>query len=265
MPNRVQAVYLGADRVVVALPNGRHLFVIASDLSLTPEIVTKGMYDWPFWHFLHRYVRNGDRVVDVGANIGLFTVAMAQIVGAAGHVTAYEADPEVAAVLDDNVTSNWFGDRVTLVAKAAADRAGALTLRRHGRYRGSSAAGVVDLSRHAVGTGYQEATVDCERLDDRLTDSGRLRLVKVDVEGGEASVVAGMTGLLDRAAVEMLDLEVLLDNADSSQALLDVIRDLVDRRGARPHLIDDDGSLRPTDLATVIGGDRHPHVVFAFD
>ena len=260
----VQAVYVGNDRILVALPNEQHLFVIASDLSLTPEIVTRGMYDPPFWRFLHSHLRAGDEVVDVGANIGLFTVATAQLVGPSGRVTAYEADPEIAAVLEDNVTSNWLGEWVTIVNRAASDHDGVLSLRRHPRYRGSTAAGVSDLTAHAISSGYQESTVECERLDERLTGTRRLRLVKVDVEGGEAAVVAGLSGLLDQNAVQLLDMEVLLDNAESAEALADTVRELVEKRGARPHLIADDGSLEPTDLATVVGGDRHPHVVFDF-
>lgn len=246
------------------LPNGQHLFVIASDLSLTPEIVTRGIYDPPFWRFLHRHLRPGDQVVDVGANIGLFTLAMARLVGPTGRVTAYEADSEVWAVLEDNVRSNWVADWVTTVNKAAAERAGEMTLRRHPRYRGSSAAGVSDVSTHAIDSGYDDVVVGCERVDERLADSGPLRLVKVDVEGGEAAVIAGMSSLLDRHAVQWLDVEVLLDNAESASALARSVRELVETRGGRPHLIAEDGTLRPTDLQTVLGGDRHPHVVFAF-
>lgn len=246
----------------MGLPNGHHLVLIADDLSLTPDLVTHGMYDWPFWSFLHRYLRPGDHVADIGANIGLFTVAMAAIVGPSGQVTAYEADPEVAAVLADNVTSNWLADWVTVVPAAAGSTTGTVTLRRHARFRGSSAAGVQDVSQHAVADGYTPVDVPIERPDARLGDTTRLRLVKVDVEGGEAGVVNGLTRLLDRHAIELLDLEVVPDNAASDDDLRAVVTDLLTSRGARPHRIDDRGRMQPLQPAQVLDGSRHPHVVF---
>jgi FkbM family methyltransferase len=256
------AVYAGSNRMLMALPNGHHLVLIADDLSLTPDLVTHGMYDWPFWHFLHRYLRPGDHAADIGANIGLFTVGMAAIVGSAGRVTAYEADPEVADVLTDNVTSNWFADWVDVVPVAAGSTAGTVTLRRHPRFRGSSAAGVADVSQHAVGQGYTTVDVPLERPDGRLDGARPLRLVKVDVEGGEADVVRGLSGLLDRNAIELLDLEVVPDNAASADDLRDVVTELMDKRGARPNRIDDRGRLQPLTPAQVLDGSRHPHVVF---
>jgi FkbM family methyltransferase len=248
--------------MLMGLPNGKHLVLIADDLSLTPNLVTQGMYDWPFWRFLHQHLRPGDHAVDIGANIGLFTIAMAALVGPSGRVTAYEADPEVADVLVDNVTSNWLADWVCVVPLAAGSTAGTVTLRRHPRFRGSSAAGVEDVSQHAVAAGYTSVEVLRERPDERLHDAARLRLVKVDVEGGEADVVRGLSGLLDRKAIEFLDLEVVPDNAASAAELREVVTELLDNRGARAHRIDDRGRLKPLRPEQVLDGSRYPHVVF---
>lgn len=92
-------VYVGNDRVVIKLPWGRQMVAVASDMSLTPVLVAHGMYDWPFWNFVNRTLRRGDRAVDVGANIGLFTLAMAYSVGDEGQVTAYEPDPDLAQIV----------------------------------------------------------------------------------------------------------------------------------------------------------------------
>src|SRR5947209_4800487 len=158
-PPMSYGTYVGRDRVIITLPNRRHLVAVASDLSLTPELVTKGMYDWPFWRFLHRHLRLGDRAVDVGANIGLFTLAMADIVGPEGHVTAYEPDPVMSQLVRDNILSNWLADRVTVIEAAAGAEAGEITFARHPRFLGSSSAGADDLSRHAVTGGYEDVTV----------------------------------------------------------------------------------------------------------
>ena len=55
---------------------------------------------------LGKYLRPGMTVYDIGANIGFFSLLAARLVGAAGRVTAFEADPEIAARLRENVVRN---------------------------------------------------------------------------------------------------------------------------------------------------------------
>ena len=61
----------------------------------------------------------GSLFVDVGANIGLFTILAAARVGRGGRVFAYECNPELLSFLERNVEMNWFSDRVRVVPKAA--------------------------------------------------------------------------------------------------------------------------------------------------
>lgn len=130
----------------------------------------------------------GDVFVDVGANWGYFSLAAAHWVGAGGRIIAFEPEPRLHALLVSNVAAN--GIRTIDVHRAAVGPSG-------GRLAFAAFApedGNWGVSR-AVGP---DVPVDfespCVALDAALDLSGvdRVRLVKIDVEGGEAGVLAGM-------------------------------------------------------------------------
>jgi FkbM family methyltransferase len=255
-----KGTWVGNGRVVVDLPGDLRIAALADDLSITPELVTKGMYDWPFWRFLHATIKPGDHVVDVGANIGLFTLALASLVGPFGRVYAYEPSGELAGVLEDNLAMNWMRDRVELLRVAASDHGGELPFRSDARFRLLGVAGPSDAG--AMGC----AVVPAERIDARIHAGVPLRLVKVDVEGGEYRVLRGLRGLLDRAAIRFLDVEVIRENAGVSWPVLAAeLRELRDVYGARCSVLTTGGSLQPSSLDRLIAtAGHHAHVVFEF-
>ena len=144
---------------------------------------------------LRRVLRGGDVAVDVGANKGSYTYWMRRAVGSSGRVVAVEPQPELASYLREACGSlGW--SNVDVLEAAASDRAGRATL----RIPGSGASPGASLERGA-GTGGQAREVECEtvRLDDVLDrSSGRVALVKVDVEGHELAVFRGAEGILER-------------------------------------------------------------------
>ena len=264
-PPGTYGCYLGGDRVAIRLPDGSPLIAVASDLSLTPELVTHGIYDMPFWAFLGRILRPGDHAVDVGANIGLFTVRMAGRVGRFGRVYAFEPDPQLAALIEDNVQANWLNERVEIHRVAATSASSDLTFHRHQRLRALSAATTTfENPRSDISDRYESISVPGRRLDEVLPVDIPIRLVKIDVEGGEADVLDGMTGLLDAGAVRLLDVEVIRENAAADWTrLVASMRRLTTQYGASPYLIAHDGRSYPVAIDHVIANAGHfTHVVF---
>ena len=135
------------------------------------------------------FLTPGAVVVDVGANIGVNTVYVAQRVGPRGRVWAVEPAADNLTVLRENVERNGF-DSVTIAPVAA----GRTSETRQFFLRG-------DIS--AVNSFYEESVyaevtgvvkVQSEPLDVLVEDS--VDLVKIDVEGAELDVLGGMTRLL---------------------------------------------------------------------
>ncbi|HEX3978513.1 MAG TPA: FkbM family methyltransferase [Solirubrobacteraceae bacterium] len=208
-----RATYLGDNRLLVSTNWGGKLFMSASDLSLTPEVLHDGNYDDPFTHFLQRTLRPGDVAFDIGANVGLFTVLMGRLVGSGGHVVAYEAAPENVALLRDSIAMNYYTDWVDVVAKAAAATEGTLQFHQSTRFQGNGSLLPHDEDYQRAYAVDEEHTLEvaAEPLDIHLGRFQAIHLVKVDVEGGEEQVLSGMQRLIASGTVDRICFELLRD------------------------------------------------------
>ncbi|HEY2433651.1 MAG TPA: FkbM family methyltransferase [Vicinamibacterales bacterium] len=142
----------------------------------------------------------GDVFLDVGANIGYFTVLAAQVVGAGGLVIAFEPHGGARAMLETIVLRNGMTSRVEIVPLALADAAGeAVLFEDEGISMHSTIEPALSPMRHvaALRPGF---SVGLTTLDDWMASrpglAQRVRCVKIDVEGAEARVLAGMPRLL---------------------------------------------------------------------
>ena len=258
--------FIGANRVVVRLPNGSPLICVANDLSLTPELATKGIYDRPFWSFLERVIRPGDHLVDVGANIGLFTVRMGQLAGRFGQVDAFEPDLQLADLVADNVQANWLNDKTNIHRVAVGSSGGVVQFYRHASLRALSTAVASGQKRTDVEDNFEMMTVPVHQLDDVVSPRIPIRLVKIDVEGAEAEVLNGMSRLLKAGSIRIVDLEVIRAVASEWMELVAWMRRLVAYHGASVYLLGDDGQPYAISLDEVIATAGHfPHVLFVMN
>lgn len=159
--------------------------------------------------FTARFLRPGDRFLDVGAHVGLFTLVAARRIGPTGEVHSFEPLPSNFRVLSRNVAANAF-DWVTLNEAAVADEDGSVAL------------GLDDAALAGVSTGgftirgrYEALRVRSVKLDTYLGERARrgpVRLVKIDVEGHEPRAFESMRETL---AVDPPDAIMFEYNADS--------------------------------------------------
>lgn len=134
--------------------------------------------------FFRDYLKPGDQVVDVGANIGDTVLAAAVQVGAAGHVIGIEPHPRTFRFLRDNVALNPVTNvEVINVAVGAVPGTARFSDDRRD-----------DMNRVDGGT----LEVPVRRLDDLIPGDDPIALLKVDVEGYEKFVFAGGPGVLER-------------------------------------------------------------------
>lgn len=92
------------------------------DDLVTQQLRDYGAHTRPELAFLCKIIDSGDRVFDIGAHIGTFTIPLARRVGPAGGVVAVEAQDENFALLMDNVVANGVGEIVTPVKAVVAPR-----------------------------------------------------------------------------------------------------------------------------------------------
>jgi FkbM family methyltransferase len=143
---------------------------------------------------------------------------MADAVGAEGRVTAYEAAPDMAALVRANVSINGYRDRVSIVEAAACDRDGTQPFYICRDHKGSSS--LRDKRECLQKQFYDEATpiqVRTVRLDSVCT--GPVDLFKVDAEGAEASVLRGAAETIGRSPNLKIVLEFTKDRREIADLL----------------------------------------------
>jgi FkbM family methyltransferase len=181
----------------------------------TEDLIDRFVYYFGVWErnltaFLERRLSPGDLFVDVGANIGYYTLLAARRAGPTGGVVSIEASPSIFRSLEAHLQENGVTN-VRSLNVAASNEAGTLTLY-HGPPGNRGESSILPVE-----GGELEAEVEALPLDLILTpeEASRARLVKIDVEGAEWLVVAGMHSLLSAGPK---DLEVVVEVAPTRLA-----------------------------------------------
>jgi FkbM family methyltransferase len=156
-------------------------------------------------HFTKAFLKRGDVYVDVGANLGLFTLIAARLVGPIGHVYALEPSNQTFQRLEENVSLNRFTN-VTACQLALSDseRAMEMVTSKEGLDAWNSFASPY------VGTKFSRENVDATAWDSFAIEhnlSGRVSLMKIDVEGWELKVLEGAKQQLSRDDAPVLQVE----------------------------------------------------------
>lgn len=134
----------------------------------------------------------GEVVLDIGANIGYYTLLFAELVGEQGKVFAFEPDPTNFRLLQRNVVVNSLRN-VTLIQKAVSDTNGKLSLYLAEHNKG-------DHRIYDSGDGRQSIPIESTRLDDYFERCDtQVDFIKMDIQGAEASAIRGMPWLLERS------------------------------------------------------------------
>lgn len=166
--------------------------------------------------YLERFLRSDDVFIDVGANLGLYSLVASRLVGPSGRVLAIEPFKTTFARLERNVGLNG-AINVTAVHAGISDQNETVTLTMH---EDDSR-----ISLHRAGTAADNCadgeSVEAYTLDRVLSDHGfeRVDFIKVDVEGAEELVLRGAAQSLrqwrpmilfeiNRKATELMELDV---------------------------------------------------------
>lgn len=186
--------------------------IVQLDLACYPDCsMAIGAYELDTVRLMRRLLRPGGHFIDVGANIGYLSLMAAAMVGPEGRVDAIEPTPANFQRLSDNVLANRLGGIIRPQRIAASDRDGVLTLHIPDTQRSGGNHGMISayLPENVRG---ESVETPCVRLD-ALFATATPALVKMDVEGGEPLVVAGMKNLLQRGAPPHMILEVSPETA----------------------------------------------------
>ncbi len=157
----------------------------------TSDVIQRYIYFFGYWEppldaVISAYLQPGDTFVDVGANIGYFSLLAASRVGPNGSVYSFEAAGRTFAKLNANVQRNAQGSVIHAIHSCVADKDGTLTL-----HSGpDDNCGMASVLREGGTTEVVEAHPLGKLLPENALRGAKL--IKVDVEGAEEMVVAGI-------------------------------------------------------------------------
>lgn len=189
--------------------------------------------------FVRSALRSGDYAIDIGANYGCYTTAIARTVGATGKVWAIEPTPETASYLRHSIDVNNFR-QVAVIQKAVSNRTGVAYLRLH-----------ANAELNAIVT--ERTNLDCTAVPVTTLDElqsehqwDRIDFVKIDAEGQEQQILEGAKTFFSRHH-PLVQYEVKSPGADNQQML----QRLFCSHGLKSYrLIPGLGALQPLDEET---------------
>ena len=187
---------------LIALPyvQGTSLFAARGMTGATGNWYC-GLHEVAEMGFLLHLLRPGDHFLDVGANVGSYTVLAGGLIGA--RVTAVEPVLTTFVHLQRNAALNGLGDRARCCQLGLSGQAGTLRFSMD-----------LDTMNHVLAKGEQRPAVEVPvmRLDD-LVGEDVPTLIKIDVEGYEAAVIQGADATLANPQVLAVIMEIGVTSA----------------------------------------------------
>lgn len=172
-----------------------HKMYLDSKDSLNLSI--NGCYEEFETKLIMKEVKEGDYCLDIGANIGYYTLILAKLVGRQGKVFAFEPDPTNFKILKKNIKTNKYNN-VVLINQAVSDITGNIKLYLNSTYGD-------DHRTYDSKDGRNFISIKSLKLDDYfinnrhksfLQKAHKVDFIKMDIQGAEYSAIEGMSNLL---------------------------------------------------------------------
>jgi len=227
---------------LTSLRAGQPFFVNTEDRNITPWIIMGGLWETNVDTVLTAYAQPGMNILDIGANMGYYTVRLGERLAGRGVLHAFEPNPEVSDVCVENIKINSLGNFVKLHKIALGAENGSATLTRSKSNMAS-----------ANLLGDQDADVSFEvpvrRLDDVLPVEMSIDLIKLDAEGFEKNILDGGASVLERSPKAALMIEVGLERWERSATIGDLGNIAGDQRSI--YAVNNEGHLIPMEVSAI--------------
>lgn len=183
--------YLGEETALCRVLGRYKMFVDTTDIGLSSHLMLDGYWEMWLTEAIAEVVKPGMTVVDIGANLGYFTLLMADLVGPGGAAHAFEPNPPIARRLANSVDVNGFREWVSVHADPLSDADGrdVVLAIPAGEPKNAHLSPALDLP--------GAVPLKTRRFDSYPELLGA-DVIKIDAEAAERDIWRGMSGLFDR-------------------------------------------------------------------
>lgn len=200
--NRPNSVYIGDYQALLRTSSGHLMYVDTRDSGCGAQLLMNGSWEPAIASLFQRLIKPGMNVLEVGANLGFHTLLAARKCGPAGHIWAFEGHPGTYQLLKRNIYTNGYFLFAQAVPKLAHDHIGEVEFNICEGLPGSSSIGTFDNASQTrmqdIGVQTRTIRVPTTTVDAELPPDVRIDVVKIDAEGSEPFVLAGMDGIIKR-------------------------------------------------------------------
>jgi FkbM family methyltransferase len=213
-------------------------YIHTSDVGLGHHLMMDGYWEWWLSAFIAKYVGPEQVAFDIGANIGYYSLLLADLVGPNGRVVAVEPNPAVFDLLSRSMSLNGFGSRSRLINAALSTSSDSAV--RFFVPRGEPKNGRIIVPAEEPGLlgAGDFMDVPTTRLDASAFD--RVDFIKIDVEGAEHDVLESLGGIIEKHRPAIV---CEVNFSRDRYTYDDVVRLL--RCDGELHHVDYDGELKP--------------------
>ena len=182
------AAYLGDHEALCRVLGRYKMYVDTRDIGIASHLMLEGFWEMWVTRAMMQCVRRGSVVADVGANLGYFTMLLADLTGAEGRVLSFEPNARLVPLLTKSIEVNGFAPFTDLHAMALGAAPGSAGIEARIDQPGGGHMVEADADHDAVRVGRFDA----------IPGALEVEFIKMDVEGFEPEVWKGMTGILTR-------------------------------------------------------------------
>lgn len=184
--------YLGDHTGLCNILTKYKAYIDTRDIGVAPHFIMDGFWEAWLTYCMAERVQPGDVCIDIGANFGYFSLLMAELAGPDGKTIAVEPHPHIAKLLRQ--TQSIHGWRFTVLEEALSDKPGEAYLAIPFDYAGGSTIKTDHWFEPQEKVKVRQSTVD-----ELVWELGlaKVNFIKMDVEGVEPEVLAGMSRTIE--------------------------------------------------------------------
>lgn len=240
------SAYLGEGTALCRVLGRYKMFVDTDDFSLSMHLITDGFWELWLTEVVAELVKPGMTAVDIGANLGYFSLMMGELVGPAGSVHAFEPNAELARRLRRSLEINGFAARATVHEVALTDSVGEGLLAIPPSGPGGG---------HLTGEllGRPGAAVRMETFD-WTPALAHADFIKIDVEGFEYHLWQGMRAFVASGRPVTIVMEFSGDCHPDAAAFLDEIA----AGGFTIEYLSEDRGIVPVERSAILSRSTDP-------
>lgn len=211
---------LAVDRIIQKDIHGSKMYLDLTDMGLPKDLAIDGTREHYATQQVISFLKTGDIVVDIGANIGYYALLEAKLVGDTGFVYAIEPIPDTFNMLTRNIEANHYHNMLALNL-AFGDKSSQVEMYVCHNYCNLSS------MKPLLNMPTSKITVKQITIDDFLIDKPRPRLIRMDVEGYEYQIIQGMKKTLESpgSLCVFIELHFNLLKSEESLKILHTLKD----------------------------------------